>query len=74
MMKKTIFLLGISCAALLLNGCQLFQNSEDNHRAMCKELKSQMIFSGHNASPSIAFQEHADKGKVAQSYHDENCS
>lgn len=73
-MQKTIYLTGLSCVVLLLNGCQLFQSPENNHRAMCKELKSQIIFNGHNASPSIAFQERADRGKLAQSYHDEGCS
>jgi hypothetical protein len=73
-MKKSLYFAGLTCFSFILTGCQLFQNTADNHHAMCKELKNQIIFNGQNANPSIAFQERADKAKLNESYHDEGCN
>jgi hypothetical protein len=73
-MKKTLSITGLICFSLLLSACQLFQNPEDNHKAICKEMKNQMTFSGETANRSLAFQERAEQSKLSQSYHDEGCS
>jgi cytochrome c556 len=68
----------IACIAalsslLLLTACQTMQNQEDNRKAMCKEMKSQMTFSGDNANQNLAFQERSEQAKLSESYHDEGC-
>jgi hypothetical protein len=73
-MQKALYLTGLISLTLLLNACQLFQNSADNQKARCKEMKNQMMFSGQSANQNIAFTERSEQDKLAQSYHDEGCT
>jgi hypothetical protein len=73
-MKKSLYITGLIAFTLLLNACQIFQNPEDNHKAICKEMKNQMTFSGETANRSLAFQERSEQDKLSQSYHDEGCT
>ena len=73
-MSKILPLIGLISITLLLSACQMFQNSADNQKARCKEMRQQMMFGGETANPSVAFREQADQSKLAQSYHDEGCT
>ena len=73
-MRNTLLITGLISLTLLLSACQLFQNTEDNHKARCKEMKNQMTFSGETANQSLAFQERSEQDKLSQSYHDEGCT
>jgi hypothetical protein len=73
-MKKSLYITGLISFTLLLSACQLFQNTDGNHKARCQEMKQQMTFSGQTANRSLAFQERSEQDKLSQSYHDEGCT
>jgi hypothetical protein len=73
-MKNSLLVIGVICLSMCLNACQTLHNQDDEQSAMCKEIKSQMLFSRNNtAHQNIAFQQQQDQAKLAQSYHDEGC-
>jgi hypothetical protein len=71
-MSKIAYTAALSIV-LLLTACQTMHNQEDDRHAVCKEMKSQMMFSGNTANQNIAFQERSEQAKLAESYHDEGC-
>jgi hypothetical protein len=71
-MSKITYIAALSIV-LLLTACQNMQNQGEDRSALCKEMKSQMTFSGNTANQNLAFQERSEQAKLSESYHDEGC-
>jgi hypothetical protein len=73
-MKNSLVVIGFISLSVCLNACQTLHNQQDNHYAMCKEIKNQMLFSRNDpAHQNIAFQQQQDQAKLAESYQTEGC-
>ncbi len=71
-MKQYAYVIGSVCLSLLMTACQNF-NTSGSHSPLCKEMRSQMMFSGNTANQNLAFQQRVDQAKLSESYHDEGC-
>ena len=72
-MSKITQLATLTAALITLTACQTLHNNEDNRYAICKEMKSRMMFSGDTANQNQAFEERSEQAKLSESYHDEGC-
>lgn len=67
-------MIGITVLLASLSACSIFQNSpEQNHHAMCEELKHRIIFNGATPNQTAATQERAGMGTLANSYREQGC-
>lgn len=58
----------------LLNACSLFQdNTPNNQKGLCNELKRRMIFNGATGNQTLASQQRGEMAKLTQAYN-QNCS
>jgi hypothetical protein len=71
--KKYLSLILVSCLCLSLNACELFQNPEDNHQALCKEIKHRLIYTGATADQREKWQQRSDQTKLNEMYQTEDC-
>jgi len=69
-MKYTLW---ISLFAFLTS-CTVMQGSVDNnHRAVCKELKNRIVFNGATGNNTEATQQRAELGQLNKNYNNQGC-
>ncbi|GEM_PF-5925094 len=68
-------LIALASFCLTLNACQSYRDQGQDTRAVCKELKYQMIMNTPTTSPSspTSWKERANREKVSQNYHEAGC-
>jgi len=71
-MKRIIWIALLS--SILLTSCSTFQdNTEDNHKGLCNELKRRMIFNGATSNQTLATQQRGEMAKLTQAYKNQGC-
>ena len=65
--------IGILTVALSLSACSSFSGTNDEHSAMCKQLKNGILMNGATTNPLKAQQERSELPGLDKSYRDEGC-
>jgi hypothetical protein len=63
--------LGITLLCLSINSCTT--TDDQDHAAVCKELKHRIIFNGATGNDTKATQQRAELGTLTHDYHDQGC-
>lgn len=67
-------LLIIILVTTLTASCAVFENTADNnHKAVCKELKRQIIFNGATGNNTEATQQRGELNRLNKSYNTQGC-
>ncbi len=70
-MKRFLWVVGCS---LLLNGCSWMQGTADNdHAAVCKELKRRIVFNAATGNNTEATQQRAELNRLNKNYNVQGC-
>jgi len=71
-MKRIIWIALLG--STLLSSCSTFQdNTADNHKGLCNELKRRMIFNGQTSNQTLATQQRGELAKITQVYKKQGC-
>ncbi|HSW93150.1 MAG TPA: hypothetical protein VLJ15_02200 [Gammaproteobacteria bacterium] len=66
--------LAMALLALSLSSCSLMQDTADNnHKAVCKELKRQIVFNGATGNNTEATQQRGELNRLNKSYNAQGC-
>jgi hypothetical protein len=69
-----IRLLGLALLMSSITSCSLFQNTADgNHKAVCKQLKREIIFNAATGNNTEATQQRGELNRLNKSYNTQGC-
>lgn len=66
--RNILRLIGLICFCFSLAACHSFQNGNSNNQAICKEMKSEQVFSAPTNDQSKVWQDRAGDDRLAQDY------
>lgn len=68
------YFLSVTLLAASLSSCSLMQDTADNnHKAVCKELKRQIVFNGATGNNTEATQQRGELNRLNKSYNTQGC-
>jgi hypothetical protein len=65
--------LGIIVLIFTVSGCAYLQNQDNEHSAICKQLKNRIIMNGATGNKRTAQMEKSELMGLSRTYHNENC-
>jgi predicted transglutaminase-like cysteine proteinase len=66
--------LWVTVLAAFVSSCAVMQNTADNnHAAVCKELKRRIIYNGSTGNNTVATQQRAELNRLNKNYNSQGC-
>ena len=66
-----LVLLGIFCAGV--TSCSYFQKNNDDNKALCRQMKYDIIFNGATSNQHKAMRQRAEMATLQRSYREHGC-
>ncbi|HSW68740.1 MAG TPA: hypothetical protein VLI69_01110 [Gammaproteobacteria bacterium] len=68
------YFFGIATFTIFISGCSLMQNTADNnHAAVCKELKRRIVFNAATGNNTEATQQRGELNRLNKNYNMQGC-
>jgi len=65
--------LGITLLTALISSCSMINTADNDHTAVCKELKHRIIFNGATGNNTAATQQRAELNRLNKNYNTQGC-